>query len=562
MKKLVRYLIPLLLVAAVAAGGYWLYRQRSRAAQTTTSDALLQTVAVQRGNLSASVSVVGSLTPGRQTTLHFERLSGSTALGSLDVAAGSTVQTGETLAAIDTAAYQQALDQANTALQEAEQTLADLQIPPTALDISQADLAVAGTRLKLAQAQADYDDLATSPDVSDEQAALDNAQDSLTLAQLQQQQAEHDSLAKSVRDLRYSVDWRERRIRELQTLQAQGKANAEQIAEISNQQESLVEDQADLARIEAQRKLNLDTAAAKVANAQADVVAAQQALNEAAAGSDALALASGQVNVQAARVALQTAEQARTDLDAGADETKLIAAQAAVDKKRLAVSEAEADLAGATLVAPFSGTVLAVSAAVDDRINAKSDIVTIADMSVLHVVASVDETTIRQISTGQKATITFDAFPGQTFHGAVLTVPLQGTLQGGVMVYDVEISLEGAEKLALLSGMTANVAIATGSVENALLIPTMAVQTVNGMAQVLVPNSSDPANPNSTPVELGLSNGTYTEVVRGLNEGDQVMVELSSSSSNVFGFGGPDGMEIIMGSVPAGGPPPGARPGN
>ena len=71
-------------------------------------------------------------------------------------------------------------------------------------------------------------------------------------------------------------------------------------------------------------------------------------------------------------------------------------------------------------------------------------------------------------------------------------MPLQGSLQGGVMVYEVPISLEGAEKLPLLVGMTANVAIRTGQAENALLVPAMALQNVSGLYQVLVPNTSDP----------------------------------------------------------------------
>ena len=51
------------------------------------------------------------------------------------------------------------------------------------------------------------------------------------------------------------------------------------------------------------------------------------------------------------------------------------------------------------------------------------------------------------------------------------------------------------------------------------------------LAQVLVPNASDPASPVAVPVEVGLSDGTYTEIVRGLNAGDQVVVQFSSSAS-------------------------------
>ena len=563
MAKIIRLAAILALIAILAGAAIWFLQSRSAAQTATQTDTFTQVVAVQQGDLSASVSVVGALEAVQQATLAFDRLDGTAELLSLAVAAGNTVEASQTLAAIDPAPLQQALDQARSALQEAEANLADLQTPPTALAIAQADLAVADAQLKLEQAVAAQTDLQISPDVSDEQTAVKIAQDNMVLAELQQTLAEHDSLARSERNLLYSIEWRQRRIAELHALQAHGKANLEEIAEISDQQEALAEDQTDLASVQAQRALSTQAAAAQVAAAQAELASAQQALADAQASASELDLAQAQVSVRAARVSLQAAQEARADLDAGADAVKLAAAQSDVDKKRLAVAEAEADLAGATLVAPFSGTVLETQAQAGDRISANSPIVTIANLDVLQVVASVDETTIRQIAAGQQAQISFDAFPGQTFRGEVLSVPLQGALQGGVMVYDVPLSLEGAEALPLLMGMTANVAIDVGQTQNALLVPTMAVQTVGGMAQVLVPNAADPANPVAVPVQVGLSDGTYTEIVRGLNLGDQVVVQYSSASSNQSGFGGPaGGMGVmVIGGAAGGGPPAGAPPG-
>jgi multidrug efflux pump subunit AcrA (membrane-fusion protein) len=124
-----------------------------------------------------------------------------------------------------------------------------------------------------------------------------------------------------------------------------------------------------------------------------------------------------------------------------------------------------------------------------------------------------------------------------------MSVPLQGSLQSGVMVYEVPISLEGAEDLPLLVGMTANVGIRTGEATNALLVPTMALQAVNGLYQVLVPVTPDAAGSTiAVPVEVGLSNGTYTQITKGLNLGDQVVVQFSATDSNStfrnFGGGG------------------------
>jgi multidrug efflux pump subunit AcrA (membrane-fusion protein) len=108
------------------------------------------------------------------------------------------------------------------------------------------------------------------------------------------------------------------------------------------------------------------------------------------------------------------------------------------------------------------------------------------------------------------------------------------------MTYDVPIRIQGAEDLPLLVGMTANVVIQTGSAENALLIPTMALSRSGGMYTVQVPNTLDSAGaPESVPVEVGLSDGSYTQIVRGLVEGDQVLVTLSAADDSSFrGFGG------------------------
>ncbi|MFZ2617237.1 MAG: hypothetical protein WA077_14715, partial [Anaerolineae bacterium] len=127
--------------------------------------------------------------------------------------------------------------------------------------------------------------------------------------------------------------------------------------------------------------------------------------------------------------------------------------------------------------------------------------------------------------------------------GQVASVPLQGTLQGDVMVYSVPITLTGAVDLPLLVGMTANVKVELGQATNALLVPTMALQRSGGLVQVLVPNPNDPsAEPQAVPVEIGLSDGINTQIVRGLNPGDKVVVQIAATqSTNPFNFRGVGG---------------------
>jgi len=539
------------LILLLAAGGFWFYQGRAAStASTATSGNFTQVVDVQRGNLSAAITVVGELDAAQRADLAFEKMTDTTKLVSLDVKPGNTVKAGQVLATIDPASYQQALDQANSDLQTAEQTLADLKTPATALDIATADQPIAQAEHGLQQAKQDLVDL-QAPDLSTLEEAVQNAQDDLALAKLQQTLSEHDAMAKSERDLHYTAGWHQRLMTQLQDLKAKNKANLEQMEQITTEQETLGEVRSDLARIQAQRQLALQADAASVAKAQAALADAQQALADGKAGGDKLALAKAQLAIKDAEYTLAAAQDARAKLDEGADAVTLASTQADVDKKRLAVVDAEAALAGTKLTAPFDGTVLQTNVAAGDVVAADTAILTVANLNDLQVLASVDETTIRQVSAGQPAQITFDAVPGQTLQGQVGEVPLQGTLQGGVMVYEVPISLVGAEKLPLLVGMTANVKIAVGQAENALLVPAMALQKANGMYQVLVPNTTDPAGqPEAVPVEVGLSDGSYTQIVRGLNDGDKVMVEMAATQSNAnANFRG-------FGEIGGGGPPP------
>jgi HlyD family secretion protein len=532
MKRIVWPLLIVLVVAALAAGGVLLYRTRTAAAASSASSAsYTQVVTVKQGDLSQTISVVGQMAAAQSADLTFEYVSGSTQVMSMTVAAGNTVTKGQVLATIDPAPYQQALDQAESDLQASQKTLADLQTPATTLEIAQADAAVAQAEQNLEQAKADLANL-ESPDVSSLQSAVQNAQDNLALFQLQAKLANRDALAKSERDLTYTIAWYQRRIADLQELVSEHKANLQETEEITTDQEALAQAQADLAQVQAERALASQSRTAQLARDQAALTEAKEALAKGEAGGDPLALTQATVAVQNAQVSLESAKEARQKLVEGADATSVAVAKADVDKKQLAVNDAEAALAGTKLVAPFDGTVLKTNVSTGDAVTANTVVLSVANLKSLEVVAAVDETTIRQVSAGQDATITFDAFPGQRFKGKVLSVPMEGSLQGGVMVYDVPLSLSGAEKLDLLVGMTANIEIQVGQVTNALLVPTMALQKANGSYEVMVPNTTNPkGSPESVPVEVGLSNGTYTQITKGLNAGDQVIVQLPSTST-------------------------------
>lgn len=529
MKRIIKVILATLLVVAVG-GGYFYYKSHA-ADDTGAADATTYTQAVQvtQGDLNSTLGVVGQLEPEQSASLAFEKMSGTANLLTLTVEAGNTVTAGQVLATIDDAPYRQALAQAQSDLTAAEEALADLQAPATALEVAQADSTLAQAQQTLAQAKADLAELG-DPDLTELESTVQNAQDNITLLGIEEELAARDSLAKSKRDLQYSINWYQRRIAELQALKV---PTVEQTEELTVDQGKLSEAQADLARVQTQRELAAQARAAELAQARVTLAEAQETLAAAQSGSDELELAQAELAVRQAEVNLQAAQEARTALDVGPDATELAAAQAAVDKKQLAVSEAQAALEGTQLAAPFDGTILETDVSAGSQVAATTTVLTLANLKTLQVVASVDETAIRQVSEGQAANITFDAFPGRSFTGEVLAVPLQGALQGDVMVYSVPVSLTGADDLSLLVGMTANVEIQVAQASDALLVPAMALQQSGGGYQVLVPNTADPAgDPLAVPVEVGASDGTYTVVTKGLSVGDKVLVQLSTSSSS------------------------------
>lgn len=224
---------------------------------------------------------------------------------------------------------------------------------------------------------------------------------------------------------------------------------------------------------------------------------------------------------------------------------------------------------------------------VGDDIKAGELLATINNTSGMVVTVPVDEVDIAKVKTGQKASITFDALPDQTFTGYVSEIASEGTVSNNVASFDVTVTLDPADSLKVLKeGMTANVEILINRKENVITVPIEAVQERQGRKFVIVENdnSGDNSGGNSgsgfrsnsgnsygnnygsssgsnsgqrnnvrnmlggtpRPVETGLYNESYIEITKGLNEGDMVVlptVGRSTGANNAganreFGMGG------------------------
>ena len=158
------------------------------------------------------------------------------------------------------------------------------------------------------------------------------------------------------------------------------------------------------------------------------------------------------------------------------------------------------------------------------------------DLTNMRVIADIDEADIGGVVEGQRVTFTVDAFPDDSFEGRVTQVRQQATTESNVVTYEVVISAPNKD-LKLKPGLTANVTIFTLEKNNVLAVPAKALRfTPNEMLLSKTQRIEDVKAPHKVwtkegdvfkahAVETGTTNGMITEIVKGLAEGAEVLVD-------------------------------------
>ena len=187
-----------------------------------------------------------------------------------------------------------------------------------------------------------------------------------------------------------------------------------------------------------------------------------------------------------------------------------------------------------TVVAPISGTVNAINIKNGDdlsRLSSNSNSsapIIIGDLSTLKAQVQVNEVDISNVSIGQKVSLTFSGIDGLTSTGKVEKMDSLGTLTSGVVDYNVTIGFDSLDP-RIRPEMSVSAAIITGVKQDVILVPNSAVKSQNGTSYVQVLNGQ---TPQSITVETGLSNDTQTEIVSGINVGDNVVAQTVASSTS------------------------------
>lgn len=214
-------------------------------------------------------------------------------------------------------------------------------------------------------------------------------------------------------------------------------------------------------------------------------------------------------------------------------------------RSSLASSKAELDkaqrnLAYTTITSPIDGVVINRAVEEGQTVAAGFETPTLftiaADLTQMQVVANVDEADIGGVKEGQRVTFTVDAYPNDTFEGSVTQVRLEATTTSNVVTYEVVISANNPE-LKLKPGLTANVNVYTIDKNEVLVVPSKALRFTPTVAllgsKVTIEECSakhklwirQGDNYKAIPVEIGISNGTVTEVVQGIEANSEVVLD-------------------------------------
>ncbi len=224
-----------------------------------------------------------------------------------------------------------------------------------------------------------------------------------------------------------------------------------------------------------------------------------------------------------ARAQLDAAEKSRALLRAENEEARR-QARAERERAQAALAAAEVQLSYAVLQAPISGVIGSVSTQEGETVAAglsAPTFVTIVDLARLQVDAFVDEVDIGKVKVGQKASFGVDAFPAQEFEGRVVAIYPKPAVIDNVVKYVVALEISTAYEGLLRPDMTANVTIRIES-RRGLAVPSRAVKREQGLNVVWVKTA---AGVEARPVKVGWKDGSWVEIVGGLEEGQEVLLE-------------------------------------
>jgi multidrug efflux pump subunit AcrA (membrane-fusion protein) len=298
--------------------------------------------------------------------------------------------------------------------------------------------------------------------------------------------------------------------------------------------------------------VDMSVAETQLATAKAELAAAQRKLEILEAGPKKGIVSLAEVNLA---TALADWEQIKDGPD-------VVRAEVQLEEARLELEILKQESTIIDLVAPIDSTVIALNAAVGDRLSIETEtsspgtgsdsseprseidtfeeiffgstssnteedgsLITIADLSQPQLEVSLDETDFRNVAVGYPVKVVFDAFPDEVFSGEIVQISPQLETVSNVQVIQTLIRLDEtsyAKPNILPIGLFASVEVIAGEAAGVVLVSYEALVEVDPEKYVVFVIEND--LPQMREVIVGLMDFTSVEIIDGLSAGEIVAI--------------------------------------
>jgi HlyD family secretion protein len=216
----------------------------------------------------------------------------------------------------------------------------------------------------------------------------------------------------------------------------------------------------------------------------------------------------------------------------GVTKAQISQAEAQVAQATANQDRVEDDLRNSTIRAPFTGVVLSRDREVGDAVSSilvlgssATLIMNLGDIGSVYVKGKVDESDVGKVYLDQPARITVESFKEKKFFGKVTKISPMGVEKDNVTTFEVRVSIDNRTG-ELKANMTANAEIVLEEHKNVLMVPEAAIiYGKDRSASVEVPDPSVREGKRKVSIQAGISNGAKTEVLKGLQEGQEVVLQ-------------------------------------
>ena len=241
-----------------------------------------------------------------------------------------------------------------------------------------------------------------------------------------------------------------------------------------------------------------------------------------------------QSNLDDSRLAVEVAEnrQRAAKAQLSVTQARVSQAEATVAQSEAAVERAEEELGNATIRSPIKGMVLSrdleIGSPVSSILNLGAGatlVMVLGDIHEVFVRGKVDESDIGIVKLELPARIRVETFKDRQFDGRVTQISPLGVEKDNVVSFEVRVSIDNASG-ALRANMSANAEIVLEEHKGTLTVPEKAViYDAQRNASIEVPAAGTRSGKEKKSVKVGLSNGTRTEIVQGLADGQKVILQ-------------------------------------